>query len=98
MTAPAVRRRAPVRAARAAPPDGWVQHAACRTTPGDWYSDHAADRAACRAVCWQRCPVRAACLAYAMAWEGECSLMCRHGIWGGLDPRERHAQRQAEDR
>ena len=40
-----------------------------------------------RSIC-NRCPVREACLTYALE-AGE-----RHGLWGGLDEAERHALRK----
>jgi WhiB family redox-sensing transcriptional regulator len=43
------------------------------------------------------CPVRLSCLAYAMEMEGDLQKQYRHGIWGGLTPKQRHklADRQA---
>lgn len=63
----------------------WVDHALCGTERGDWLShgrhvDSTAEKRVCR-----RCPVREACLAYALD-AGEPS-----GIWGGLAVEERRA-------
>ncbi|MBB6475398.1 WhiB family redox-sensing transcriptional regulator [Sphaerisporangium rubeum] len=70
------------------PAVSWLRRAACRsedpelffpisaTGPGQRQHDQA------KAVCG-RCPVRAACLDYALRTHQE------HGIWGGTDPDER---------
>ena len=42
-----------------------------------------------RTIC-QACPVRVACLDAAMDIEGHREPGSRHGMWGGLDPFERH--------
>ncbi|MEO3809870.1 WhiB family transcriptional regulator [Sphaerisporangium sp. B11E5] len=72
------------------PAVSWLRRAACRTEdpelffpisatgPGQVQQDQA------KAVCG-RCPVRLACLDYALATGQE------HGIWGGTDPDERRA-------
>jgi hypothetical protein len=76
----------------------WVIHALCRAIPDDstWHPEHQSritTRIAKR-ICngpdpekhpEQACPVRAQCLAYALA-NGE------HGIWGGMDDRERRVE------
>jgi len=68
------------------PPVEWDEQGLCVTEPGNWFPDpsQAAHSTAEKAVCG-RCPVREACLAYALdareLW----------GIWGGLDPEERLA-------
>jgi len=72
----------------------WKADAECRRRAiptGDFYpgtygalSAYELLRGVCRA-----CSVRAECLAYAMDFErGEHHTM-RHGVWGGLTPRER---------
>lgn len=45
------------------------------------------------------CELRGPCLAAAMAMEGNRSAAARHGVWGGLDERERAslARRQRRD-
>ena len=56
-----------------------------------WYA-HRAQAAAieeAKAVCNTLCPVRAACLADAMAKEGGAALDRRHGVRGGLTDGER---------
>lgn len=69
----------------------WMAEAACRGTDPDmffverWGSVVDASRA--KAVC-NGCAVREECLAYALA------LPEIHGIWGGLSPVERRAERR----
>lgn len=69
----------------------WRADALCAQVGGDlWYPDDADGTARIhpsaydgpRAVC-RACPVRRACLEHALA-TGE-----RHGMWGGLTPRQR---------
>lgn len=66
------------------PPREWVSQGLCVTVRGDWFPEprQAADSTMEKAVCRQ-CPVRAACLAYALD-AGE-----NFGIWGGLTTEER---------
>ncbi len=67
----------------------WTDQALCAEVGGDlWFSD---DRESCepaKRVCRAR-PVRAECLDYALA-SGEVW----HGVFGGLSPRERQAERK----
>lgn len=68
----------------------WRQRAACAAPDVDpeWFfpePGHTANLA--RQVC-ARCPVKAPCLADALAWSDE------HGIRGGLTPRERRRLRE----
>jgi WhiB family redox-sensing transcriptional regulator len=61
----------------------WRQHAACRGVDPDVFypiADEDADEA--KAIC-ARCPVRQACLEYALVNRE------RDGIWGGATERER---------
>lgn len=69
----------------------WMDRAACRgvdlavfypSRPGATYDS-------ARRICGG-CPVAAACLDYALTAEGSLHWTHRHGIWGGLDPRERY--------
>ena len=65
----------------------WMQKAACRGQGFDaWFSaDEVGEEAdAARRVC-AGCPVRLECLDYALGWS------IRHGLWGGLSPKERAA-------
>ena len=65
----------------------WMQEAACRGQGFDtWFpSDDVGEQAdAARRVC-AACPVRHECLDYALEWS------IRHGLWGGLTPKERAA-------
>lgn len=61
---------------------------ACREKPVEWFypesGGHPAKIAATKRVC-SRCPVQAACLAWALQTREP------HGIWGGKSPRERRA-------
>jgi WhiB family transcriptional regulator, redox-sensing transcriptional regulator len=68
----------------------WQVRAACRTTNTEAFfnpdylrgRNKRAREAAAKAIC-ARCPVREACLAWAL-YLGET-----HGIWGGMTPEER---------
>ncbi|MGW4639100.1 WhiB family transcriptional regulator [Sphaerisporangium sp. NPDC004334] len=72
------------------PAVSWLRRAACRgedpelffpiSAKGPGYAQHERAKAVCR-----RCPVRNACLDYAVRTGQE------HGIWGGTDPDERRA-------
>ncbi|WP_051515997.1 WhiB family transcriptional regulator [Candidatus Blastococcus massiliensis] len=66
----------------------WAARAACKDQdPEDWMDGRPARPiAAARAVCAAR-PVRAACLAHALAYDEP------RGMWGGLPTRERVARR-----
>lgn len=62
---------------------GWRRRAACRGTgPALFYDPHPASIAVAKRVC-AACPVRACCLAEAVA-AGE-----EHGVWGGVAADER---------
>ena len=66
---------------------GWMHEAACRGQGFDaWFpTDEVGEEAdAARRVC-AGCQVRNECLDYAL----NCSI--RHGLWGGLSPKERVA-------
>ncbi len=70
-----------------APVSPWREHALCRgVDPGIFHPDNEEDdeRAsdAAREVCFQ-CPVREICLEHAIA------VREKHGVWGGLNSRER---------
>jgi WhiB family redox-sensing transcriptional regulator len=63
----------------------WQASSACREHPEvDFFVDRAEDAEAAKSVC-ARCPVRRECLEHALANDE------RHGIWGGLSPRQRKA-------
>ena len=66
--------------------ESWQEDAACHSTdPEAFFPDASATiTAGARRVCG-RCPVRAACLEYALT-QGEW-----HGIWGGLSVEQRRA-------
>jgi WhiB family redox-sensing transcriptional regulator len=85
--------RAPARA----PLVGWQESASCQTAEPELFfpisatGRSRADTARARAIC-HACPVRQACLDYAMA-TGQ-----QHGIWGGHTEEERHRLRRALSR
>lgn len=61
----------------------WRQHAACRgVDPDIFYPASEEDAEAAKAICAE-CPVRQACLEYALANRE------RDGVWGGATERER---------
>jgi WhiB family transcriptional regulator, redox-sensing transcriptional regulator len=77
--------------------DGWTMRAKCRGasdrvffplgTPGKPAEDtHLAAKQLCAS-----CPVTAQCLQRAMRTEGSTAADYRFGVFGGLDPTERHA-------
>lgn len=76
-------------------PGDWVRHAACGPDTAELFfpiSDTgpaARDAAKAKALC-ASCPVHAECRADAET-TGQ-----PHGIWGGLDPTERHPQQHQE--
>ena len=63
----------------------WMDRALCaQTDPEVFYPAKGGSTRQAKIIC-RRCEVRQACLDYALA-AGE-----RHGVWGGLSERERHA-------
>lgn len=81
----------------------WRPDAKCRDSdPELFYTDSEKARKYAKAIC-AGCPVREACLGYAMALEAAISGAAgrRHGIWGGLTANERWAlanPKQAEQK
>jgi hypothetical protein len=70
-------------------PEPWVAEAACRDA--DWetfFPERGKDARPAKTVC-ARCPVRAACLDFALRWN------IVEGIWGGLSGRQRRRLAQA---
>lgn len=66
----------------------WVSAAACRNMPPSTMFPHEGESlAAALAVC-RGCPVRAACLEYALAYPEH------YGVWGGTSERERRRMRR----
>lgn len=66
----------------------WRDIALCRQIPGDlWFPEKGDSAKAAKQVC-AACPVRQACLDYAMRHDE------RFGIYGGLTERERKALRR----
>lgn len=80
----------------------WMAAAACKDKPLDWWFPEFGDAGPgrgnrvggqyqrARDIC-DRCPVRAECLDEAMRMERGVSHNFRHGMVGGLTPREREA-------
>ena len=67
----------------------WTRAAACRgLDPEMFYADRGGSVTEAKAIC-ARCPVREACLEYALA-AGE-----KWGVWGGLSERQRRRIRIA---
>jgi len=72
---------------------GWLEQAACRDEDPELFfpisakGPGLAQAAEAKAVC-ARCPVRDACLAYALATDQDA------GIWGGLTEEERRGLRR----
>lgn len=64
--------------------DDWRHHAACREEKPDLFYGDKGDDALAKDTC-QICPVRQACLDWALETKEP------HGVWGGLDERERRA-------
>jgi hypothetical protein len=73
----------------------WMAAAACRTASPNLFFPQRGDpqhaTAAAKAVC-DTCPVRDACLDYALATSQ------KHGIWGGMSERQRRGLRIARNR
>jgi WhiB family redox-sensing transcriptional regulator len=70
---------------------GWQRRAACRrpgVDPDGFYPDKGGTTRPAKRIC-AGCPVKAECLAYALANDE------RFGIWGGLSERERRRLRPA---
>lgn len=72
-------------------PAAWTRHAACRGEDPDlFFPDPTQTDRANRAVAiCTSCPVHQDCLDEVLHIEGNSSLWHRHGIRGGLTPRER---------
>lgn len=77
----------------------WMDHAACASEHPDWWFAPEGGDPGCRAdreqyataIC-AGCPVRLACLAYALR-RGE-----QYGVWGGLTPTQLNALRRKRAR
>lgn len=96
---------APSRAVRVGPriaprsgltgPGSWAERGLCvKDHPEIWFpvDEEDSELAAAAVEACFRCPVRAECLAHALAI-GE-----RHGIWGGLTPRQRRDLRTRQEK
>jgi len=68
-------------------PGEWAGEALCAQIGGDlWFGGKGESYEPAKRIC-AACPVRPECLEYALA-AGEW----RHGVWGGMSPRERRAE------
>ena len=66
----------------------WRAHGLCaRTDPDLWFAPGALEHREAKRIC-RACPVRMACLQYAMETPVD------HGVWGGLTERERRRRRR----
>ncbi len=79
--------RSPWRALAGLAPPPWTERALCAQVgdPDMFYGNGGESARTAKKVC-AACPVRAECLAYALAHEG---TQHAYGIWGGLAPKER---------
>jgi hypothetical protein len=70
----------------------WLDDAACLNHLPVFFPrrDNAADEATAKRIC-AACPVKSACLAAAMAEEGQTDHLHRAGLRGGITPQERAA-------
>lgn len=94
-------RKAPVGSAsfeKAPPPldESWMVQAACTRADPAWFYGRGAEAEVARQVC-AGCPVRLACLTWALAWD-EATGGDSWGIHGGLDGAERDALRKKNKR
>jgi len=70
-------------------PTDWMESGACRNAPGvDFFPSAGSGVLAAQRVC-AGCPVREACLEYALIQE------ISHGVWGGASDRQRQRLRAA---
>lgn len=76
----------------AARPGAWKDSAVCLAADPDLFFPAQGNRAGAddaRMVC-RSCPVRLDCLEDALQHEGGRSVQSRHGIYGGLSPKQRY--------
>jgi hypothetical protein len=72
----------------------WLELAACRGKPTSWWFARRGDMfsvAVARSIC-RTCPVRLACLGYALEHDGDTAV----GIFGGLSAEQRVALRRRQ--
>jgi WhiB family redox-sensing transcriptional regulator len=72
------------------PPGAWVEQAACRGLPTDWWFSERGRHdvySAGQAVC-DDCPVRQDCGDYAL------DHGIKHGVWGGMSEKQRRLTRR----
>ena len=60
----------------------------CQMDPDAWFPKKGGSAATAKTFC-AICPARDACLRVAMREEAGLEMSSRHGVWGGLGPRER---------
>lgn len=67
----------------------WMDEAACANAPNDWWFPKRGEGGyRAKRICWTQCPVREECLNYAVTTQQ------KHGIWGGLNERQRRRVRK----
>ena len=69
-------------------PDQWRQRAACRDLDTATFFPESDEQAAAAKLICATCPVRAACLEFAIVTRQD------DGVWGGLDENERRRVRR----
>ena len=69
----------------------WRAHAACRGRDPEWWFPRPGSTGSQALRICAGCPVARDCLAEQMDREGGIHHADRHGIWGGLSPRQRYA-------
>ena len=69
-------------------PPAWMADGLCaQVDPDTWFPERGGSTREAKAVC-RRCPVRAECLAYALANDA------RFGVWGGTSERDRRRMKR----
>ena len=69
----------------------WMVKAACASVPTEIFYPPIGKESLALEVC-ASCPVSKECLDYAMDLEGSATIDDRHGIFGGLTPKQRTSE------
>ena len=72
-------------------PNAWRTKAACASVPTEIFYPPKGQESLALEVC-ASCPVRKECLDYAIEYEGSSVIDDRHGIFGGMTPKERTSE------